>query len=59
MFTQTSGFATLNFRGGYRINEKSEFIWVFENVLDKNYRLHGSGIDSLGRNLQLSYIFRF
>ncbi len=59
MFTQTSGFATLNFRGGYRINEKSEFIWVFENVLDKNYRLHGSGIDSPGRNLQLSYIFRF
>ena len=59
MFTQTSGFATLNFRGGYRINEKSEFIWVFENVLDKNYRLHGSGIDSPGRNLQLSYVFRF
>ncbi len=59
LFTKTAGFATLNFRGGYRISEYSEFIWILENVLDKNYRLHGSGVDSPGRNLQVSYFFRF
>lgn len=59
LFTRTPGFATLNFRGGYRFGEKAELIWVLENVLDKNYRLHGSGVDSPGRNLQLSYVYRF
>jgi len=59
LYRKTPGFATLNFRGGYRTGENSEVIWIFENVLDKNYRLHGSGVDSPGRNLQLSYIFRF
>jgi len=59
LFTKTPGYATLNFRGGYRVGESQEFIWVFENVLDKNYRLHGSGVDSPGRNLQVTYTIRF
>jgi iron complex outermembrane receptor protein/hemoglobin/transferrin/lactoferrin receptor protein len=59
LFTKTPGFATLNFRGGYRMGESHEFVWVFENVLDRNYRVHGSGVDSPGRNLQLTYILRF
>lgn len=59
LFTDTPGFATLNFRGGYRFGESQEFIWVLENVLDKNYRLHGSGVDSPGRNLQVTYTIRF
>jgi hemoglobin/transferrin/lactoferrin receptor protein len=59
MFLKTPGFATLNFRGGYRFAERSELIWVFENVLDKNFRVHGSGVDGIGRNLQVTYFFRF
>lgn len=59
LFTKTPGFATLNFRGGYRFGESQEFIWIFENVLDKSYRLHGSGVDSPGRNLQVTYTIRF
>ncbi|MCL5286615.1 MAG: TonB-dependent receptor [Acidobacteria bacterium] len=59
MFRKSAGFATLNFRGGYRAGEHSEFVWVLENVLDRNYRTHGSGVDSAGRNLQLTYIWRF
>jgi hemoglobin/transferrin/lactoferrin receptor protein len=59
LFTKTPGFATLNFRGGYRMGENQELVWVFENVLDRNYRVHGSGVDSPGRNLQLTYILRF
>jgi outer membrane receptor protein involved in Fe transport len=58
-FSKMPGFATLNFRGGYRTSERSEIVWVLENVLDKNYRVHGSGVDGAGRNLQLSYFFRF
>lgn len=59
LFTSTRGFATLNLRGGTKVQEHSEIIWVVENLLDKNYRLHGSGIDSPGRNLQLTYVLRF
>jgi iron complex outermembrane receptor protein/hemoglobin/transferrin/lactoferrin receptor protein len=59
LFNSTSGFATFHLRGGYRWRESSEIIWVLENLLDKNYRLHGSGIDSPGRNLQITYVFRF
>jgi len=59
MFTKSPGFATLNFRGGYRAGEHSEVVWMIENVLDKNYRTHGSGVDSPGRNLQVSYVLRF
>jgi len=59
LFTSTPGFATLNFRGGYRMGERSEVIAVFENVLDRNYRWHGSGVDGVGRNLQLTYLLRF
>ncbi len=56
---RTAGFATLNFRGGVKAGEKSEVVWILENALDKNYRLHGSGIDSPGRNLQITYLWRF
>ncbi|MBI1749971.1 MAG: TonB-dependent receptor [Acidobacteria bacterium] len=59
MFTRSPGFATVNVRGGYRAGEHSEFVWVLENVLDKNYRTHGSGVDSAGRNLQVTYVVRF
>jgi outer membrane receptor protein involved in Fe transport len=59
LFLSTPGFATMNFRGGYRVGERSEVIAVFENVLDRNYRLHGSGVDGPGRNLQLTYLLRF
>ncbi|HLE35601.1 MAG TPA: hypothetical protein VI699_00490, partial [Candidatus Acidoferrales bacterium] len=59
LFSGTAGFATLNLRGGYRVGERSELIWIFENVLDKNYRLHGSGVDTPGRGVQVSYVYRF
>ncbi len=59
LFKKTPGFATLNFRGGYRVGEHSEVVWMLENALDKNYRTHGSGVDAAGRNVQVTYVFRF
>jgi outer membrane receptor protein involved in Fe transport len=58
-FLTTPGYATLNFRGGLRVGENSEFIFILENVLDKNYRVHGSGTDNPGINFATRYQFRF
>lgn len=58
-FLTTPGYATLNFRAGFRVNENSEFIFILENVLDKNYRIHGSGTDNPGVNFATRYQFRF
>lgn len=59
LFTRTPGFATLNLRGGYQVSENTDLVVVLENLLDKNYRWHGSGVDAPGFNLQLSYRIRF
>ncbi|MGH9813026.1 MAG: TonB-dependent receptor domain-containing protein, partial [Candidatus Acidiferrales bacterium] len=58
-FTKTPGYATANLRGGFSLTERSDIVWVLENLLDKNYRVHGSGVDGPGTNLQVSYRIRF
>lgn len=58
-FTKTPGFVTFNLRGGYQLSEQTSLVFVLENLLDKNYRYHGSGVDASGVNLQLSYRIRF
>ncbi|MEW6736140.1 MAG: TonB-dependent receptor, partial [Acidobacteriota bacterium] len=55
----TPGYATLNFRGGFQIGENSTVNIILENVLDKNYRQHGSGLDAAGINLVVRYSWRF
>ncbi len=59
LFTKTPGFLTADLRGGYQLSEQSDLIFVLENLLDKNYRFHGSGVDAAGFNLQVSYRIRF
>ena len=59
LFTRTPGFVTANLRGGFQVSEQTELIFVLENLLDNNYRWHGSGVDGAGFNLQLSYRMRF
>lgn len=51
LFTRTPGFATLNLRGGFQVSERTDLVVVLENLLDKNYRIHGSGVDAPGFNL--------
>ncbi|MFQ5663792.1 MAG: TonB-dependent receptor [Terriglobia bacterium] len=58
-FSRTPGFVTFNLRGGYQLSEQTDLVFVLENLFDKNYRLHGSGVDAPGFNLQLSYRIRF
>ncbi|MBL8194114.1 MAG: TonB-dependent receptor [Blastocatellia bacterium] len=58
-FTSTPGYATLNLRGGFDLNENSNVTIILENILDKNYRIHGSGLDAPGINLVVRYTWRF
>jgi len=59
LFTKTAGFVTANLRGRFQVSEQSDLIFVLENLLDKNYRYHGSGVDAAGFNVQVSYRIRF
>jgi outer membrane receptor protein involved in Fe transport len=58
-FLRTPGYGTLNLRGGYRLGDHSEIIFILENILDRNYRTHGSGVDAPGVNLSVHYRIRF
>ncbi len=49
----TSGWATLNGRLGWQASEKLQLQLLLENLADKRYREHGSGLDEPGRNLSL------
>jgi hemoglobin/transferrin/lactoferrin receptor protein len=51
VFVKTAGYATLHLRGSLRVAENLHLDWAAMNLLDKNYRTHGSGMDAPGRNL--------
>lgn len=55
----TPGYATLNLRTGYDWKGKVKVVAALENVLDEDYRIHGSGYNQPGRNLKLSLECRF
>ena len=47
----TPGFVTLNGRGGFRVNDALELTFGLENITNRTYRTHGSGIDAPGTNV--------
>jgi hemoglobin/transferrin/lactoferrin receptor protein len=47
----TPGFVTLNGRGGFMINRELKLTLGLENVTNRTYRMHGSGVDAPGTNL--------
>jgi len=53
----TPGWATLNVDANYRADENWRIRLAAENVFDKAYRTHGSGIDAAGRNLSLTVYY--
>jgi len=55
----TPGWATLNMRTGYQWNRRAFLTASVENVLNEDYRIHGSGFNQPGRNLRLSAEYRF
>ena len=59
LFDRTHGFATLNLRGSVILNERNDLSFALLNLTDTNYRRHGSGFDSPGISLSVSYRVRF
>jgi outer membrane receptor protein involved in Fe transport len=50
----TSGWGILGARGTWDANGDWQFTLGIDNVFDKRYRVHGSGLDAAGRNLMVS-----
>lgn len=55
----TPGWWTLNVRGGINLNDSTNLTLAFDNILDKRYRQHGSGVNSPGFNVSISLDNRF
>ena len=47
----TPGFLTLNARGGVTISQTLQATLGLENLTNRTYRTHGSGIDAAGINV--------
>ncbi|MBM4040041.1 MAG: TonB-dependent receptor [Planctomycetes bacterium] len=55
----TPGYAVLTLRGGVQATKNLKLNAAIENVLDKDYRIHGSGQNEPGRNFVLSADWTF
>ncbi|MEM7083262.1 MAG: TonB-dependent receptor [Pseudomonadota bacterium] len=50
----TPAWGSLNVGFGYSMNKNWQVITRFENILDRDYRRHGSGVDAPGRSVRVS-----
>jgi hemoglobin/transferrin/lactoferrin receptor protein len=50
LYLSTAGWAVFGVRGGYPLSEMVRIDAGVENLLDQNYRFHGSGVDAPGVN---------
>jgi outer membrane receptor protein involved in Fe transport len=50
----TAGWATANVSVSWRINDGVRLSTQLQNIFDRRYRVHGSGIDAVGRSLFVS-----
>lgn len=48
LFTSTPGFVAFGVRGGWRLNARLDVTLLLDNLTDRNYRWHGSGVDAAG-----------
>lgn len=59
LYRSTAGWVTLNAVIGMPMAERWQLTAGIENIADRNYRFHGSGIDAPGRSLYTAVTFRF
>ena len=50
----TPGYAVFHARTGTQVTKNLELSLALENIFDKDYRIHGSGVNEPGRNLVLT-----
>jgi len=55
----TPGYAVFDIRGGVKITDDLQVSAAIENILDKTYRIHGSGVNEPGRNFIVAVDWRF
>lgn len=55
----TPGYGVVHIRTGYRLSDNLSLNFTLENLLDKDYRIHGSGQNEAGRNLILGVTGQF
>jgi hemoglobin/transferrin/lactoferrin receptor protein len=55
----TPGYAVFGIRGGCRVQAWLDVSMALENIFDKDYRIHGSGVNEPGRNLVLTVAAQF
>lgn len=46
----TPGYEVFSVRAGYRFNDLARVTVAVENIFDEDYRVHGSGVNGVGRN---------
>ena len=51
LYTSTPGFVSVNVRAGLRVADHFHFTLGLMNAFDRNYRIHGSGVDAPGRSV--------
>jgi outer membrane receptor protein involved in Fe transport len=59
LFAHTPGFASIGVRAGFPLGRRLDLVVIGENLTDASYRLHGSGVDEPGINLQTRLRIRF
>ncbi|HTU99834.1 MAG TPA: TonB-dependent receptor [Luteitalea sp.] len=51
LYTSTPGFLVISLRGGWRVTSRFDATVILDNLTDRNYRWHGSGVDAPGFSL--------
>jgi len=59
LYPDTRGFAVFHLSGALRLRDNIDLTFALRNLLDQNYRIHGSGIDEPGRNGFVGLRFTF
>jgi len=59
LFTAVPGYGLVGVRGAVRFGDRSEVLFDFENIGDKQYRGISWGVDGAGRGVTLRYKYKF
>lgn len=59
LFTAVPGYGLVGLRGAVSFGERSEVLFDFENIGDKQYRGISWGVDGAGRGVSLRYRYKF